>query len=208
YSVALLARSHDSLSKVKEDIVKEGGKAEAFPTDVSDEASVVNTFKNIAQKLPGNIEVGIFNASAGFVMKPFLELKKQDIENAFSVSATGAFIFAQAVLREMDKHNKGTLIFTGATASIKGGAKFAAFAPAKFATRALAQSLAREFGPRGIHVAHVIVDGLIDTPAVNDINGPSSVADSLADILDTYLVQQDPSCWTQELDMRPAQEKF
>lgn len=87
YSVALLARSHDSLEKVKEGIVKDGGKAESFPTDVSDEASVINTFKSISQKLPGNIEVGIFNASAGFVMKPFLELKKQDIEQAFSVSA-------------------------------------------------------------------------------------------------------------------------
>lgn len=87
YSVALLARSHDSLEKVKEGIVKDGGKAEAFPTDVSDEASVINTFENISQKLTGNIEVGIFNASAGFVMKPFLELKKQDIEQAFSVSA-------------------------------------------------------------------------------------------------------------------------
>lgn len=87
YSVALLARSHDSLETVKESIVKSGGKAESFPTDVSDEASVTNTFKNIGQKLSGNIEVGIFNASAGFVMKPFLELKTQDIEGAFKVSA-------------------------------------------------------------------------------------------------------------------------
>lgn len=85
--MALLARSHDSLETVRKSIVDAGGKAESFPTDVSDEASVINTFRNIGQKLPGDIEVGIFNASAGFVMKPFLELKSQDIEQAFKVSA-------------------------------------------------------------------------------------------------------------------------
>lgn len=87
YSVALLARSHESLETVRKSILEAGGKAESFPTDVSDEASVINTFRNIGQKLPGDIEVGIFNASAGFTMKPFLELKTQDIEQAFKVSA-------------------------------------------------------------------------------------------------------------------------
>jgi short-subunit dehydrogenase len=80
YSVALLARGQDNLKTVKDTILSEGGKAEAFPTDVSDEASVTSTFEQISKKLPGNIEVGIFNASAGFTMKPFLELATKDIE--------------------------------------------------------------------------------------------------------------------------------
>jgi len=215
YSVALLARREESLKPVEQSITSAGGKAVSFPsTDVSDADSIKQTFKAISEKLPGDVEVAIFNASGSFARKPFLELVPEDLEKAMRVSSLGAFIFAQESLRAMEKHkNGGSLFFTGATASLKGSALFAAFAPAKFATRALAQSLAREYGPKGVHVVHVIVDGLIDTPAVKGWAGsefepgtrlePDAIAEAYV-----FLHQQPKNCWTQELDLRPSKEKF
>jgi len=214
YAVALLARRTESLKPVEDSIKSAGGIAASFPTDVSDEKSVQAAFAGVAEKLPGAVEVAIFNASAGFVRKPFLELKTHDMERSLSVSSVGAFLFAQAALREMVKHKKGTLIFTGATASTKGSAQMAAFAPAKFATRALAQSLAREFGPQNIHVAHAIIDGIIDTPTTRqwmpDLFKEEGTYLDPIDIADAYVAlhKQNPSCWSQEIDLRPAKEKW
>jgi NADP-dependent 3-hydroxy acid dehydrogenase YdfG len=112
----------------------------------------------------------------------------------------------------MLKHRRGVMLFTGATAGIKAGPKSAAFGPAKFAVRGLAQSLARDLGPRGIHVAYVNVDGMIDMPAVRsqmasvkdeDLLKPAAIAEAY-----WHLANQDPSAWTQELDVRPFKEKF
>lgn len=126
-------------------------------------------------------------------------------------SSVGAFHFSQQAIPLLLPHG-GTLIFTGATASLKGSAKFAAFAPPKFALRALAQSLAREFHPQGVHVAHVVVDGIIQTPRVIKMWGegepdtrmdPDAMAASYV-----ALAEQHKSSWTQELDLRPFSEKF
>jgi len=212
YSIALLARREESLKPVQDEITAAGGQAISFPTDISDAESVKKTFQELSQKLPGPVEVAVFNASGSFIKKDFLELDPQDLNKSLRVSAMGAFIFAQAALRQLEKTGKGTLIFTGATASLKGSSGFAAFAPAKFATRALAQSLAREYGPKGIHVAHCIVDGIIDTPMTRQRVGDFKEGEVIDpnDIAATYvsLHQQSPSCWTHELDIRPAKEKW
>jgi NAD(P)-dependent dehydrogenase (short-subunit alcohol dehydrogenase family) len=118
---------------------------------------------------------------------------------------------AQAVLPHMAARRSGTVIFSGATASLRGGPNFAAFASAKFALRGLAQALAREFGPKGVHVAHVVIDGLIDTPKTDQRFGPANAGrmNSKA-IAQAYLqlTAQAPLAWTQEMDLRPFTEKF
>jgi NAD(P)-dependent dehydrogenase (short-subunit alcohol dehydrogenase family) len=132
-------------------------------------------------------------------------------ENAWRVGCFGAMAAAQAILPDMMAQGRGTILFIGATASLRGGANFSAFASAKFAVRGLAQSLARECGPRGVHVAHVIVDGLIDAPQTTARFGPARKLridpDSVAQTL-VALARQSPSAWTHELDLRPHSETF
>lgn len=128
------------------------------------------------------------------------------------MNCLGGFLAAREVLPAMVERGRGTVIFTGATASMRGGARFAGLAVGKFGLRALAQSMAREMGPRGIHVAHVIIDGQIDTPQNLERWSDRSretflSADGIADAYFT-LHAQDPSTWTLELDLRPATEKF
>ena len=118
---------------------------------------------------------------------------------------------AQAVLPHMAARKQGTVIFSGATAGLRGGANFSAFASAKFALRGLAQALAREFGPKGVHVAHVVIDGLIEAPQTDLRFGPAPTGrmDSKS-VAQAYLglAAQNPSAWTQEMDLRPFAEKF
>lgn len=115
-----------------------------------------------------NVAAAIFNASGKFARKPFLELEAEDMQSGIDGTIMGAFNFSQCLLPLLLKHEKGeypaTVVFTGATASLKGSARFASFAGPKFALRAMAQSLAREFGPQGVHVAHAVIDGVIDIP--------------------------------------------
>lgn len=115
-----------------------------------------------------NVAAAIFNASGKFARKPFLELEAEDMQSGIDGTIMGAFNFSQCLLPLLLKHEKGeypaTAVFTGATASLKGSARFASFAGPKFALRAMAQSLAREFGPQGVHIAHAVIDGVIDIP--------------------------------------------
>lgn len=144
-------------------------------------------------------------------IRPFLEVTPEEFESVWRVTCLGAMITARAVLPAMCEAGAGTLIFTGATASTRGGAKFSSLAAAKGGVRALAQSLAREFGPRGIHVAHTVLDGLIwapqtrarFNPAEEQCLAPSAIADSYL-----HLARQHRSAWTHELDLRPAQGAF
>lgn len=215
YAVALLARSKDKLEQISREIQKEGGMVDSFPCDVSSEQSVKSTFQAIKtrfDKIP--LRVAVFNSSSSFQMKPFLESSRSDLETSLNVSVLGAFSFAQSALSEFLSHQKGgSLIFTGATASVRGSSNVGCFAAGKFGLRALSQSLAREFGPKGIHVAHVIIDGVIDTPNVTEWLGPAKTSDtrlspeSIAAAY-VYLHEQDKNCWTQELDLRPCYEKF
>ena len=127
-------------------------------------------------------------------------------------NCAGAFYAAQSVLPAMLEQGRGTVILTGATASMRGSAKFSALATGKFALRALAQSMAREFGPQGIHVAHAIIDGQIDTPRVRSMSPDRDASTMLSPdaIAEAYwqLHRQDASAWTHELDLRPAVETF
>ena len=157
----------------------------------------------------GRIGVLVHNAAA-FVMKPFAETTPAEFELAWRVANLGAFVASQIVLPHMVARGAGTLIFTGATAALRGGAKFAAFASAKFALRGLAQALAREYGPQGVHVAHVVIDGLIDAVTTDQRVGTGSQRMDPAAIARAYLylAGQHPSAWTHELDLRPSSERF
>jgi NAD(P)-dependent dehydrogenase (short-subunit alcohol dehydrogenase family) len=158
----------------------------------------------------GGVDVLIYNA-AQLVIAPFMETTINDFENTWRASALGAAISAQAVLPSMLKRQQGCLIFSGATAALRGTHKFAAFASAKFALRGLTQSLAREFQSQGIHIAHVVIDGLLKGSAsVQRFNGREENSIDPIDVARNYrwLAEQSRSAWTLELDLRPSSERF
>ena len=158
----------------------------------------------------GRISVVVHNAHA-LLIKPFGQLDEAEFERVWRVTCLGAMTVARMVLPHMTAAGSGVLIFTGATASVRGNARFAAFASAKFALRGLAQSLAREYGPSGIHIVHVVLDGLLDEPQTDRRFGSALGVRMDADaVARTYLslAGQDRSCWTHELDLRPYAERF
>ena len=159
----------------------------------------------------GEPEVFVYNAGA-FQMGGILELSPEQFDDCFRANCSGAFYGAQQVLPAMVERGSGTIILTGATAALRGSARFAALATGKFGLRALAQSMAREFGPQGIHVAHVIIDGQINTPRLREDQPDREESTTLSpdSIAETYwqLHTQDPTAWTLELDLRPALESF
>ena len=148
---------------------------------------------------------------ASLVISPFAETALEDFENCWRTMALSAAILASCVMPPMARAGSGTFITSGATASLRGGANFAAFASAKFALRGLTQSLAREYQPAGVHVAHVILDGIIDTEHSREIHtlDPSRMMkpDEIAEVY-WQLSQQPHSVWTHEIDLRPSSEKF
>jgi NAD(P)-dependent dehydrogenase (short-subunit alcohol dehydrogenase family) len=187
---AVMGRTPERVEAVAHEIREAGGAAHAFAGDVSREAEVLAVAEKVSQL--GPLEVAVFNA-AGAVRAPSLELSDKAFEEA---------------LRRLIPHDRGTLLFTGATASLRGRPPFIAFAASKAALRSISQTLAREFGPRGIHVAHIVIDGGIDGERLRSRAG--SAPDStgllaLPDIADVYwhLHSQRRSAWTQELDLRP-----
>ncbi|KAF3936153.1 hypothetical protein ABW19_dt0201823 [Dactylella cylindrospora] len=219
YNVVLLARSPSSYETAANEINSSGGSALGLPVDVLDEASVSNVFKTVDEKFPGQpVAAVIYNVGGKFVRKPFLEQTLENFKTGLEGSAIGAFIFAKAALPHLvssashsDLTHPPTLIFTGATASFKANPQLESFSPGKFALRSLSQSLAKEFGPEGVHVSHVIVDGIIDTPATKAWG--SGLPDSKIQpdaIAETYwsLHQQPRTCWSWELDIRPYVEKW
>lgn len=181
----------------------------AYACDLADGAAVADTFAAIRAKL-GAPSLYIHNA-AQRVMGDFLDTPPEDFERLWRTACLGAVHCAQQVLPAMLAAEHGTLIFTGATASLRGGARFSAFAASKFAVRALAQSLARAYGARGIHVVHAVIDGVIWSDGVADRHGmareecldPGAIAEAYL-----ALVDQPPSCWTHEIDLRVAKETF
>ncbi len=210
YAVALLARTPELLASVAAEIEAHGGRALQVPTNVAAGAEIEAAFATIRREL-GEPEVLLYNAA----MRPFgrlLETKPSTFENTWRVTTFGAFLCSQQVVPAMLAARKGTIVFTGATAGIRPFATSAAFGPAKFAMRGLAQVMARDLGPQGIHVAYVNVDGAIDTPFIRQRFADIKNEDMLKPdaIAETYwhLAHQDPSSWTQELDVRPFKEKF
>ena len=210
FTVGLMARRKESLSGVREEVEGAGGTALAVEADATDAASVAAAFDWVRNKL-GDPGVFVYNAGA-FQMGGIMELTPEQFDDCFKANCSGAFYGAQQVLPAMVEEGRGTIILTGATASLRGSANFAALAAGKFGLRALAQSAAREFGPRGVHVAHVIIDGQIDTPRVREMSPDREEHTMLSPdaIAETYwrLYSQDPTAWTLELDLRPSVERF
>jgi NAD(P)-dependent dehydrogenase (short-subunit alcohol dehydrogenase family) len=210
YAVGLFARSESSLLPVRQELEKAGGRAGVYVADAADEASLRSAFARMRAEL-GAPEVCIYNAGT-YAMAGLLELTPEQFESSWRIGCMGGFLTAREVVPAMLERGRGTLLFTGATASLRGAARFSAFAVGKFGLRALAQSLARELGPKGIHVAHVVIDGMIDTQRVRNMMPGREASTMLSPdaIAETYwqLHRQDPSAWTQELDVRPAAEKF
>jgi len=210
YRVALVARSEDYLKKLAGEISGEGGEAHAVPANMASAEEIARAFERIRRELDAP-EALLYNAA----MRPFgrlMETKPSTFENTWRVSTFGAFLCAQEVVPKMLERGRGVILFTGATAGVKPFPTSAAFGPAKFALRGLAQVMARDLGPQGIHVAYINVDGAIDTPFIRqrftsikdeDMLKPSAIAETY-----WHLAHQDRSSWTHEIDVRPFKEKF
>jgi NAD(P)-dependent dehydrogenase (short-subunit alcohol dehydrogenase family) len=192
----------------------EGGQAHGFGSDARSEGAVAQLFAQIERDV-APIEVVVFNVG-GNVRFGIAETTERVYRKVWEMGALAGFLVGREAARAMLPRGRGTIVFTGATASLRGGAGFAAFAGAKHALRALAQSMARELGPQGIHVAHVVIDGAIDTAFIAE-NFPERYAlkdrDGLLDpdaIAENYwqLHRQPRSAWTHELDLRPWIERF
>ncbi|HEX8261120.1 MAG TPA: SDR family NAD(P)-dependent oxidoreductase [Rubrobacteraceae bacterium] len=210
FAVGLMARREESLAAAREEVEALGETALAVTADATDAASVASSFDRVREEL-GEPEVFVYNAGA-FQMGGILELSPEQFDDCFRANCSGAFYGAQQVLPAMVERERGTIILTGATAALRGSARFAALATGKFGLRALAQSMAREFGPQGIHVAHVVIDGQINTPRLRETQPDREESTTLSpeSIAETYwqLHAQDPTAWTLELDLRPAPESF
>jgi NAD(P)-dependent dehydrogenase (short-subunit alcohol dehydrogenase family) len=209
YAVALLARRIEPPREVQQRIEGAGGRAISVVADATSAASVVGAFAEIRTSL-GEPEVFIYNAGA-FQVGGALDITPEQFEACWKANCLGGFLGAREVLPGMVARGRGTILFTGATASIRGSANFSCLAVGKFGLRALAQSLAREFGPKGIHVAHVIIDGQIHVPDRPMLAGrPTHTMLDPDAIARTYweLHCQPPTAWTHEIDLRPAVEKF
>ncbi len=210
YALGMMARNAEKLATVEAEIERAGGTATSVSVDATDAASVTAGFEQVKERL-GAPEVLIYNA-AGFQMGGILDLTPAAFEEGFRINCMGGFLAAQKAIPPMVKKGKGTILFTGATASLRGSARFAAFAVGKFGLRALAQSMAREFGPQGIHVAHVVIDGQINTPRFQASTPTKPVESALSPdaIAETYwqLHVQDRTAWTFEIDLRPGSESF
>jgi NAD(P)-dependent dehydrogenase (short-subunit alcohol dehydrogenase family) len=203
FRVALAARNTEKLAP----LCKSTG-ASAFSCDATSASEVANLFRSVEAKI-GAPDVVIYNASARS-RGPFILLDTAEVENAIKVSAFGGFLVAQQAAKLMVPVGHGAILFTGASASVKGYAQSAPFAMGKFALRGLAQSMARELAPMGIHVAHFIIDGGIRNPGRTE---PAENPDSMLDpdaIAASYLhvLRQPRSAWTWEMELRPWVEKF
>jgi NAD(P)-dependent dehydrogenase (short-subunit alcohol dehydrogenase family) len=201
--VALASRNPDKLAA----LCAETG-ARAFPCDAVQAGQVRQLFADVDQAI-GEPDVVVYNAS-GRLRGPFVDLDPAEVERALAVSAFGGFLVAQQAARRMLAKRRGAILFTGASASVKGYSQSAPFAMGKFALRGLAQSMARELAPQGIHVAHFVIDGGIARPGRA---APSAEPDSLLDpdaIAASYLsvLRQSRSAWTWEVELRPWVEKF
>lgn len=206
HDVIGLSRTDRCSQEIRQSVEKHDGCYVHVACDVSSPGKVAAALAPYA----GRIGVLVHNASA-LLIQPFEKMTAIEFEHIWRVTCLGAMLSAQAVLPHMAARKGGTIIFTGATAGMRGSANFSAFASAKFALRGLAQSLAREFGPKGVHVAHLVLDGLIDEVQTDQRFGKSSAARmSPAAIAQACLdlSAQCSSAWTHEMDLRPFSERF
>lgn len=201
--VALASRDSSKLGALCRDT-----GAIAFDCDVADRQQVARLFERIDEAL-APLDVVVFNPSFR-TRGPLVELEPDDVQRALTVTAMGGFLVAQAAARRMLPRRFGAILFTGASASVKGYAQSAPFAMAKFALRGLAQSMAREMAPQGIHVAHFVIDGAIRPPGKTGSDPPDDAMLDPDAIAASYLhvLQQPRSAWTWEVELRPWTEKF
>jgi NAD(P)-dependent dehydrogenase (short-subunit alcohol dehydrogenase family) len=214
YVACVTRRSLDKLQPLLETIRSEGGEAHGFASDARREEQVAELVEGIERDI-GPIEVMVFNIGAN-VPCSILEETPRKYFKVWEMACFAGFLTSQAVAKRMVVRGRGTILFTGATAGLRGAAGFAAFAGAKHGIRALAQSMARELGPLNVHVAHVVVDGAIDTAFIRD-NFPERYTlkdqDGVLDpehIAENYwfLHSQPRDAWTFELDLRPWMERW
>jgi NAD(P)-dependent dehydrogenase (short-subunit alcohol dehydrogenase family) len=214
YVACVARRTAEKLQPLVAEIEGKGGRARAFGTDARKEEEVVALVETIEREV-GPLEVAVFNIGAN-VPSPIVEETARKYFKIWEMACFGGFLVGREAARRMVPRGKGTIIFTGATASVRGRANFAAFAGAKHALRALAQSMSRELGPKGIHVAHTVIDGAIDTEFIAK-NFPQAYAKKDEDgilnpdhIADQYwmLHTQPRDAWTHELDLRPWSENW
>ncbi len=207
-------RTADKLESLVESIRAAGGEAHGFASDARKEVDIETLVAHIEREI-APIEVAVFNVGAN-VRFSLTETTERVYRKVWEMGALGGFLMGREVAKAMLTRGHGTIIFTGATASVRGSAGFCAFAGAKHALRALAQSMARELGPKGIHVAHIVIDGAIDTPFIAE-NFPDRYAKKSDDgILSTEAIaenywnlhRQPRSAWTHELDLRPWTETW
>ena len=208
YAVAINARKPDFLRSLAVEIRGAGGQVLEVPADIGDPAQTAAMFRAIRERL-GAPEVLLYNAGSGS-WGTVVDITPEQYEKDWRVNALGAFVSAKEVAPDMIARGRGVMLFTGATAGVKAGPKSVSFGPAKFAMRGLAQSLARDLGPKGIHVAWINVDGSIDIPGrkvgsytSEDMLSPDAIAETY-----WHLAHQHRSAWTMELEVRPFKEKF
>jgi len=214
YVACVTRRTADKLAPLVAQIEQAGGKARAFGSDARREEQVVELVQAIERDV-GAIEVCVFNVG-GNVRFPVRDTTARVYTKVWEMAALAGFLVGREAARVMVPRARGTILFTGATASLRGGKGFAAFAGAKHALRALAQSMARELGPEGIHVAHVVIDGAIDTAFIRENFPERYKLKDRAGILDPEAIaenywqlhRQAKSAWTHELDLRPWVEPF
>jgi len=214
HPTVLVARSADRLARIAGGIEAAGGRGIAYVADLREESAVAKLFDDVEAEI-GSIDVAVFNTGANY-RASILDTPADMFEKVWRLGCYAGFLVGREAARHMVPRGKGTIIFTGATASLRGSAQFAAFAAAKGGVRQVAQAMARELGPQGIHVASVIIDGMIDSERVRE-RFPERAAqlppDGMLkpdDIAETYwqLHQQPRDAWTFEVDLRPWAEKF
>lgn len=214
YAVCAVRRTREKLEALIAEIEAKGGEAHAFGADASSEEEIEALFDRVEDEI-GPVELVVFNAD-GFKKKPVLDTSADIYRETWENAAFAGFLTGRAAARRMIPRERGTILFTGATASTRGGAGFTAFSSAKFALKATAQALARELGPKGIHVAHVIIDGVIATPSTREWVDDVETKEKEDELLDTAaianayrdLARQHRSAWTFELDLRPWMEEW
>lgn len=207
-------RNATALEALARSIRDEGYKSRAFPADARDEDAMIALFDRVEAEV-GPVEVAVFNIGAN-VNFPITETTARVYTKVWEMACLGGFLMGREAAKRMTPRGRGTILFTGATASLHGGSGFSAFSGAKGALRMLAQSMARELGPQGIHVAHTIIDGAIDTEFIKGrhpdfdnakardlILNPDAIAANYV-----MLHKQPKSAWTHELDLRPWGEKW
>lgn len=207
-------RHLDKLQALADEIIAEGGAARAYGADARDEDEMVALFETVERDI-GPLEAVVFNVG-GNVRFPVLETTTRVYRKVWEMAGLAGFLTGREAARHMTPRERGTIIFTGATAAIRGGSGYSAFAGGKHALRALAQSMARELGPKNIHVAHTIIDGPIDTEFIQQLHPDADGARAEDALLSpeeiaknyVWLHRQHRSAWTFELDLRPWKENW